>query len=156
MITGAAASAQSPPSGQREWAAPATGIDTATLVVGNRRIITLRSALGASSARERIDRAAARIEELAETESRDSLTLVRIPLGIVVRVAHLEEPASRPVVLSKLHGHIVDLFNEFGVQNLSPHYEGDPPQPLVEPREQWHAAPAGGGAGTLSPRGESP
>jgi small-conductance mechanosensitive channel len=86
MITGAAASAQSPPTGQRASAAAAPGIDTATLVVGNRRIITLRSALGALSARERVDRAAARIVELAETESRDSITLARIPLGIVVRV----------------------------------------------------------------------
>jgi hypothetical protein len=86
MITGAAASAQSPPTDQRESAAAAAGILTATLVVGNRRIITLRSALGALSARERVDGAAARIEELAETDSRDSTALARIPLGIVVRV----------------------------------------------------------------------
>jgi hypothetical protein len=41
-----------------------------------------------------------------------------------------------------LHAHILDLFNEHGVQIMSPHYEGDPEAPKVVPREQWFRAPA--------------
>ncbi len=54
----------------------------------------------------------------------------------------LESPASRTTVLSELNGHIQDVFNEFGVQIMSPHYEADPAQPVVVPRDRWHAPPA--------------
>jgi small-conductance mechanosensitive channel len=60
----------------------------------------------------------------------------------------LANPESRPAVLSELHQHIVDAFNEYGVQITSPHYESDPPQPLVVPRDRWHAAPARAPANT--------
>ena len=56
--------------------------------------------------------------------------------------AVIEEPAQRGPVLSALHSHIVDVFNEYGVQIMSPNYENDPPQPLVVPRDRWYAAPA--------------
>jgi small-conductance mechanosensitive channel len=55
----------------------------------------------------------------------------------------LENPAERVRVLSQLHGHIQDVFNEYGVQIMSPHYRADPPQPVVVPREKWHLPPAG-------------
>jgi small-conductance mechanosensitive channel len=41
-----------------------------------------------------------------------------------------------------LQRNILDVFNEYGVQIMTPAYEGDPPQPKVVPREQWYAAPA--------------
>jgi small-conductance mechanosensitive channel len=41
-----------------------------------------------------------------------------------------------------LHRNILDVFNEYGVQIMTPAYEGDPAQPKVVPREQWHTAPA--------------
>ena len=41
-----------------------------------------------------------------------------------------------------LHRNILDVFNEYGVQIMTPAYERDPDQPKVVPREQWHAAPA--------------
>ncbi|HEY6967440.1 MAG TPA: mechanosensitive ion channel family protein [Burkholderiales bacterium] len=53
-----------------------------------------------------------------------------------------EHPAVRVDVLNRLHGHIQDVFNEFGVQIMSPHYMGDPSAPLVVPKDQWYAAPA--------------
>ncbi len=56
--------------------------------------------------------------------------------------AHLDRPETRFSVLSALHTHIQDLFNEHGVQIMSPHYEADPPGPVVVPREQWFADPA--------------
>lgn len=43
---------------------------------------------------------------------------------------------------SELHANIQDVFNEHGVQIMSPHYEGDPEHAKVVAREQWHAAPA--------------
>jgi small-conductance mechanosensitive channel len=49
---------------------------------------------------------------------------------------------------SALHQNILDVFNEHGVQIMTPAYEGDPEQPKVVPRENWYAAPArptGGG-----------
>jgi len=45
-------------------------------------------------------------------------------------------------VQTDLHRNILDVFNEYGVQIMTPAYEGDPEQPKVVPREQWHAAPA--------------
>ena len=46
-----------------------------------------------------------------------------------------------------LHRNILDVFNEYGVQIMTPAYEGDPEQPKVVARENWHLAPAGDSAG---------
>ena len=43
-----------------------------------------------------------------------------------------------------LHRNILDIFNEYGVQIMTPAYEGDPEQPKVVPKEQWFTAPASG------------
>jgi small-conductance mechanosensitive channel len=56
--------------------------------------------------------------------------------------AALDRPEERLPVLDRLHGHIIDCFNEYGVQIMSPHYEGDPPTPAIVPRDRWRAAPA--------------
>jgi small-conductance mechanosensitive channel len=56
--------------------------------------------------------------------------------------AYLETPVTRARVLSALHEQIVDAFNEFGVQIMSPHYESDPARPAVVPPDKWYAAPA--------------
>jgi hypothetical protein len=45
-------------------------------------------------------------------------------------------------VLSRLHGNIQDVFNEYGVQIMSPHYRSDPTEPQVVPKEEWYAPPA--------------
>jgi hypothetical protein len=34
------------------------------------------------------------------------------------------------------------VFNEHGVQIMSPNYVLDPPAPKIVPKEQWFAAPA--------------
>jgi small-conductance mechanosensitive channel len=41
-----------------------------------------------------------------------------------------------------LHRHILDVFNEYGVQIMTPAYEGDPTVPKVVPQDQWYTAPA--------------
>jgi small-conductance mechanosensitive channel len=43
---------------------------------------------------------------------------------------------------SELHAHIQDVFNEYGVQIMSPAYEMDPGNAKIVPKEQWYAAPA--------------
>jgi small-conductance mechanosensitive channel len=45
-------------------------------------------------------------------------------------------------VYSELHASILDVFNEYGIQIMTPAYMADPAQPKVVPRSQWYAAPA--------------
>jgi small-conductance mechanosensitive channel len=42
----------------------------------------------------------------------------------------------------ELYRCILDVFNEYGVQIMTPAYEGDPEQPKLVPPEQWFMAPA--------------
>ncbi len=51
-------------------------------------------------------------------------------------------PLPRAQVLSTLHANIQDVFNEYGVQIMSPHYLGDPATAKVVPREALYSAPA--------------
>jgi small-conductance mechanosensitive channel len=60
-------------------------------------------------------------------------------------------PEQRVRILSALHANILDSFNEFGVQIMSPHFEGQPSRPVIVPRERWYAAPA---ASTSSESGD--
>jgi small-conductance mechanosensitive channel len=43
---------------------------------------------------------------------------------------------------SALHANILDVFNEYGVQIMTPAYEGDPAEPKVVRTSDWYAAPA--------------
>jgi small-conductance mechanosensitive channel len=49
----------------------------------------------------------------------------------------------RPAVLSALNANVQDVFNEYGVQIMSPHYVFDPHAPVVVPKERWFEPPAG-------------
>jgi small-conductance mechanosensitive channel len=52
------------------------------------------------------------------------------------------EPRPRALVLSVLHANIQDVFNEYGVQIMSPQYFEDPATPKIVPPEKWYAPPA--------------
>jgi small-conductance mechanosensitive channel len=52
------------------------------------------------------------------------------------------DPRPRAEVLSALHQNVQDVFNEYGVQILSPHYLGDPAREKIVPPAKWYAAPA--------------
>jgi small-conductance mechanosensitive channel len=52
------------------------------------------------------------------------------------------EPRPRAELLSMLHANIQDVFNEYGVQIMSPHYLGDPQAEKWVPRDKWYKAPA--------------
>jgi small-conductance mechanosensitive channel len=53
-----------------------------------------------------------------------------------------EAPRMRAEAMSALHANIQDVFNEHGVQIMSPHYLGDPAQAKVVTKEHWYEAPA--------------
>ena len=54
----------------------------------------------------------------------------------------VERPEIRRSTLTALHANIQDVFNEFGVQIMSAHYEYDPSEKVWVPKEQWFEAPA--------------
>lgn len=56
--------------------------------------------------------------------------------------AYCDDSHAMDRLYTGLHRNILDLFNEYGVQIMTPAYEGDPEHPKVVPREQWYAAPA--------------
>ncbi|MBP2681027.1 MAG: MscS Mechanosensitive ion channel [Candidatus Krumholzibacteriota bacterium] len=58
--------------------------------------------------------------------------------------AYTDAPREMMRTYSELHRHILDAFNEHGVQITSPHYEGDPANLKVVPKEKWFSPPADG------------
>jgi small-conductance mechanosensitive channel len=56
--------------------------------------------------------------------------------------AHIEQPDRRMSTRAALHANIQDVFNEHGVQIMSPHYEADPADKKWVPRDRWHEPPA--------------
>jgi len=59
----------------------------------------------------------------------------------------IDDNTSRFVVLSELHANIQDVFNEHGVQIMSPHFVSQPEQALVVPKDNWAPPPAKPDAG---------
>jgi small-conductance mechanosensitive channel len=56
--------------------------------------------------------------------------------------ACVESATSLPERYAALHRNILDVFNEYGVQIMTPAYEADPPTPKIVPQERRFAAPA--------------
>jgi small-conductance mechanosensitive channel len=54
----------------------------------------------------------------------------------------LRDQLRRPAVRSVLNANIQDVFNEYGVQIMSPHYVFDPHAPVIVPKERWFESPA--------------
>ena len=67
-------------------------------------------------------------------------------LGDFAVVYELNAPGGDPLTLGRqytaLHQNVLDVFNEHGVQIMTPAYEGDPPEPKIVRREDWYLAPA--------------
>jgi small-conductance mechanosensitive channel len=53
-----------------------------------------------------------------------------------------ETPRLMMRLYAALHRNILDVFNEFGVQIMTPAYEGDPERRKVVPPEEWFPSPA--------------
>jgi small-conductance mechanosensitive channel len=60
----------------------------------------------------------------------------------LVAYTRLMDPVQRADAISRLNGNIQDVFNEYGVQILSPHYMVDPKEPQLVPKDRWYAPPA--------------
>lgn len=56
--------------------------------------------------------------------------------------AHCSDARNMLPLYTALHRNILDVFNEYGVQIMTPAYRADTPEPKLVPREQWYAAPA--------------
>jgi small-conductance mechanosensitive channel len=54
----------------------------------------------------------------------------------------IERSETRQQTMTALHANIQDVFNEFGVQIMSPHHQNDPEEKVWVPKEQWYEAPA--------------
>ena len=52
------------------------------------------------------------------------------------------DPHAQVEQYTALHLNILDVFNEFGVQIMTPNYEADPETPKLVPPDQWFTAPA--------------
>ena len=55
---------------------------------------------------------------------------------------YCNQPQAMARIYTVLHQNILDVFNEYGVQIMTPAYEGDTEQPKVVPRARWFEAPA--------------
>jgi small-conductance mechanosensitive channel len=54
----------------------------------------------------------------------------------------IEGAMQRVPIQSALHANIQDVFNEYGVQIMSPHFLAQPQQAVVVPKADWHKAPS--------------
>ncbi len=57
---------------------------------------------------------------------------------------HCDKPAEMFRLYTELHRNVLDVFNEYHVQIMTPSYVADPAEPKVVPSEQWFARPAQG------------
>jgi hypothetical protein len=57
-------------------------------------------------------------------------------------IARITDAKRRIEILSELHAHVQDAFNEFGVQIMSPHFMMQPQGAVGVPPSKWHAPPA--------------
>ena len=55
---------------------------------------------------------------------------------------HTADSQGMSQLYTALHRNILDVFNEYNVQIMTPAYEGDTEQPKVVPKEKWYTAPA--------------
>jgi len=56
--------------------------------------------------------------------------------------AYCDDPQRMASLYTAMHQNILDVFNEHGVQIMTPAYECDPEKPKVVPKDQWYQAPA--------------
>jgi small-conductance mechanosensitive channel len=55
---------------------------------------------------------------------------------------HCRDVQAMMSIRTALHRNILDVFNEYGVQIMTPAYEGDPETAKIVPRDRWFAPPA--------------
>jgi small-conductance mechanosensitive channel len=68
----------------------------------------------------------------------------------------VDRPETRRAVLSELHANIQDVFNEYGVQIMSPNFVSQPEDKVYVPQEAWFPPPAAAPAATSGDKGSPP
>ena len=56
--------------------------------------------------------------------------------------AYIRDAHEMIPLYTSLHRSILDVFNEYGVQIMTPNYEGDPEQAKIVSAKDWYLAPA--------------
>jgi small-conductance mechanosensitive channel len=94
------------------------------------------------------------VEAMLLTAAEQTPGLMREPAPFVRQLAlgdfavtyeingYCDNPHAMGAIYTVLHRSILDIFNEHGVQIMTPAYEGDPEVPKVVPKDQWFVAPA--------------
>jgi small-conductance mechanosensitive channel len=94
------------------------------------------------------------VEALLENAAAQTADVLKKPKPFVLQVslgdfyvdyelnAYTDKPNEMARIYSDLHKNILDAFNQAGVQIMSPHYEIDPAEAKIVPREHWYAPPA--------------
>lgn len=62
--------------------------------------------------------------------------------------AYTADAGNSPAIYSGLHANILDVFNEYGIQIMTPAYITDPTEPKLVREEDWHLPPAPRPAGS--------
>jgi small-conductance mechanosensitive channel len=70
----------------------------------------------------------------------------------LIAYAPIERPVQRIDMMSQLHANIQDVFNEHGVQIMSPHYMMDTAEPQIVPKAKWYTPPARPAGDAATPR----
>jgi small-conductance mechanosensitive channel len=65
-------------------------------------------------------------------------------------VGRIDNPLDRPFIMTNLNGNVQDVFNEFGVQIMSPHFVAQPDRPVVVQKHNWFSAPASADCATAT------
>ena len=55
---------------------------------------------------------------------------------------YTDKPEKMAAFYSELHQNIIDVFNEYSVQIMSPNYVADRAEPTIVPKEHWYAPPS--------------
>lgn len=55
---------------------------------------------------------------------------------------YTDKPEKMAAFYSELHQKILDVFNEYGVQIMSPNYVADRAEPAIVAKEHWYAPPS--------------
>jgi small-conductance mechanosensitive channel len=55
---------------------------------------------------------------------------------------YIDNPTAMYQLYTELHRSILDVFNEYNIQIMTPSYIADPREPKVVAKDQWYAAPA--------------
>ena len=91
---------------------------------------------------------------LLTTMLQGALSDFNVEYTLIVRLVN---PHLRVQTLSELHGNVLDMLNEYGVQIMSPHFMMQPETSLVVPRSKWHEPPAAPDNGSAAnQRGKTP